>query len=155
MTTEPVTNSQYAFEQQMLADLFRTLNPSNLNNNNNGGSSTQPPPFNLPNPIPQLFEDTGKPFTINFTNGSNTPTPTIVDIVIGTGPLTVVIWTAGGSGPWSSGPSWLGGAPPTSPQEVEILVPVKVTTDGADSAAGLVVAAGATLNIVSGTSFTI
>ncbi|HMG77811.1 MAG TPA: FecR family protein, partial [Xanthobacteraceae bacterium] len=82
VTTEPVTNSQYAFEQQMLADLFRTLNPSNLNNNNNGGSSTQPPPFNLPNPIPQLFEDTGKPFTINFTNGSTTPTPPIIDIVI-------------------------------------------------------------------------
>ena len=41
------------------------------------------------------------------------------------------------------------------PQEVEILNPVKGTTDGADAAAGLVVAAGATLNIVSGTSFTI
>jgi fibronectin-binding autotransporter adhesin len=156
VSVQPVTNSQYAFEQEMLSDLFRTLNPANLNNNNNGGSSTQPPPFELPNPIPQLFEDSGKPFTINFTNAANTPTPTVVDIVVGpTGPLTVVIWTASASGSWSSGPNWLGGEPPTSPQEVEILNPVKVTTDGADSAAGLVVAAGATLNIVSGTSFTI
>ena len=155
VTTEPVTNSQYAFEQQMLADLFRTLNPSNLNNNNNGGSSTQPPPFNLPNPIPQLFEDTGKPFTINFTNGSTTPTPTIIDIVIGTGPLTVVIWTASSPGNWSTGSNWLGGAQPTSPQEVEILVPIKVTADGNDSAAGLVVVTGATVNIISGATLTI
>src|SRR5580704_15230643 len=155
VTTEPVTNSQYAFEQEMLQQLFRTLNPANLNNNNNGGSSSPPPQFEQPNPIPQLFEDSGKTLNINVPNASSTPTPTIVDIVLGTGPLTVVIWVAGGSGPWSSGPSWLGGAPPTSPQEVEILNPVKVTTDGADSAAGLVVAAGAILNIVSGTSFTI
>ncbi len=155
VSTEPATNSQYAFEQEMLQQLFRTLNPANLNGNGNNGSSSPPPPFELPNPIPQLFEDSGKPFTINVPNGSSTPTPTIVDIVVGTGPLTVVIWVAGGNGPWSSGPSWLGGAPPTSPQEVEILNPVKVTTDGADSAAGLVINAGAILNIVSGTSFTI
>jgi fibronectin-binding autotransporter adhesin len=156
VSTEPATNSQYAFEQDMLQQLFRTLNPANLNGNGNNGSSTPPPPFEQPNPIPQLFEDSGKPFTINVPNGSSTPTPTIIDIVTGpTGPLTVVIWIAGGSGPWSSGPSWLGGAPPTSPQEVEILNPVKVTTDGADSAAGLIINAGATLNIVSGTSFTI
>src|SRR3984957_14868997 len=139
VSTEPATNSQYAFEQEMLHQLFLTLNPTNLNGNNNG-SSTTPPPFELPNPIPQLFEPNGQPLTINVPNGSST-TPAIGDI-----------WTAGGSGPWSSGPNWLGGAPPTSPQEVEILKPVKVTTDGPDSAAGLVVAAGATLNIVSGTS---
>ena len=83
MTTEPATNSQYAFEQEMLQQLFRTLNPANLNGNGNNGSSTPPPPFELPNPIPQLFEDSGKPFTINVPNGSNTPTPTIIDIVMG------------------------------------------------------------------------
>src|SRR5580704_7852569 len=155
VTTEPATNSQYAFEQEMLSDLFRTLNPANLNNNNNGGSSTQPPPFALPNPIPQLFEDSGKPFTINGPGSGSSITATINDTVGSSGPLTVVIWIAGGNGPWSSGPSWLGGAPPIVPQEVEILNPVKVTTDGADAAAGLVVNAGAILNIVSGTSFTI
>ena len=157
VSVQPATNSQYAFEQEMLSDLFRTLNPANLNNNNNnGGSSTQPPPFQLPNPIPQLFEDNNKPFTIDVPNGANPNTPTIIDIVVGpTGPLTVVIWTASASGSWSSGPNWLGGLPPTSPEEVEILNPVKVTTDGADSAAGLVINPGATLNIVSGTSFTI
>src|SRR5580704_15009463 len=141
VTTEPATNSQYAFEQEMLSDLFRTLNPANLNNNNNGGSSTQPPPFALPNPIPQLFEDSGKPFTINGPGSGSSITATINDTVGSSGPLTVVIWIAG--------------APPIVPQEVEILTPVKVTTDGADAAAGLVVATGAILNIVSGTSFTI
>jgi hypothetical protein len=159
VTTEPATNSQYAFEQEMLEQLFRTLNPANLNNNNNGGSSTTPPPFQLPNPIPQLFEDSGKPFAINVPNGANPAapaTPTIIDIVVGsTGPLTVVIWEAGGNGPWSSGPSWLGGAPPTSPQEVIIPDGHKVSTDGTDSAAGLEVDGASIVNIVSGTSLTI
>jgi hypothetical protein len=153
--TRPATNLQYAFEQQMLSDLFRTLNPANLNNNNSGGSSTQPPPFELPNPIPQLFEDSGKPFNINLSGSGPTITVTANEPVGSSGPLTIVIWITANSGPWSAGPNWLGGAPPTSPQEVEILNPVKVTTDGADSAAGLVINPGATLNIVSGTSFTI
>jgi fibronectin-binding autotransporter adhesin len=156
VTTEPVTNSQYLREQEFLRDLFRTLNPTNLNGNGNNGSSTPPPPFQLPNPIPQLFEDSGKPFTINFTNGSNTPTPTVVDIVVGpTGPLTVVIWVASSPGKWSTGSNWLGGAQPTSPQEVEILTPIKVTADGNDSAAGLVIVTGATVNIISGATLTI
>ena len=155
VTTEPVTNSQYAFEQEMLQQLFRTLNPANLNNNNNGGSSTTPPPFELPNPIPQLFEDSGKPFTINLSGSTSSISVTVNDTVGSSGPLTIVIWVTANSGPWSAGPNWLGGSPPTSPQEVEILNPVKVTTDGADSAAGLVINPGATLNIVSGTSFTI
>ena len=158
VTTEPVTNSQYAFEQEMLHQLFLTLNPSNLNGNNNNGSSTQPPPFNLPNPIPQLFEDTGKPFTINFTNGSTTPTPTIIDVSGPTGPLTVVIWIANSDGPWSASQNWLGGITPSSPQEV-VIPGHKVTTDGADLAAGLVVnntnSGPGILNIASGTSLTI
>src|ERR1700722_13582979 len=153
--TQPATNSQYAFEQEMLHQLFLTLTP-NLNGNGNNGSSTPPPQFELPNPIPQLFEDTGKPFTINFTNGSNPTTPTIVDIVVGpTGPLTVVIWIVSAPGNWSTGSNWLGGAQPTSPQEVEILIPVKVTADGNDSAAGLVIVSGATVNIISGATLTI
>ena len=154
VTTEPATNSQYAFEQEMLHQLFLTLNPANLNNNNSNGSSTTPPPFELPNPIPQLFEDTGKGFTFNGP-GSNPAGPPPVDFPLGGGgPLNVVIWIAGGSGFWSGGQFWLGGAPPSSPQEV-IIPNYKVTTDGADSAAGLVVDADGILNIVSGTSFTI
>ena len=153
VSTEPVTNSQYAFEQEMLGALASTLN--SLNNNSNG-SSTTPPPFELPNPIPQLFEDNGKPFTINFPDGSNPTTPTTIDFTPGpTGPLTVVIWIASSPGVWSRGSNWLGGEQPTSPQEVEILTPIKVTADGNDSAAGLVIVSGATVNIVSGATLTI
>jgi len=164
VTTEPATNSQYAFEQEMLQQLFLTLNPANLNGNGNNGSSTTPPPFALPNPIPQLFEDSGKPFTINYTpGGSNPGGTTTYDFVTGptepTGPPTVVIWTANNNGPWNVGPDWLGGDQPSSPQEV-IIPAYKVTTVGADSAAGLVVqnnpnSPTGVLNIVSGTSFTI
>ena len=152
VSTEPATNSQYAFEQEMLHQLFLTLNPTNLNGNNNG-SSTTPPPFELPNPIPQLFEDSGKIFNVNGP-GSTPAGPPPVDVPPGSGPLTVVIWIASGDGSWSSGPAWLGGGPPSSPQEV-IIPNYKVTTDGANSAAGLVVGATGILNIVSGTSFTI
>ena len=67
----------------------------------------------------------------------------------------MVIWEAGGNGPWSSGPSWLGGSPPTSPEEVIIPDGHKVSTDGADSAAGLEVDGASIVNIVSGTSLTI
>ena len=157
VSTEPVTNAQYAFEQDLLQQLFQTLNPNAQNNNGNNGSSTPPPQFELLNPIPQLLENGDT--KINFNDPSdnlrgNTGT-TPADVILSSGPLTVVIWIAGGNGSWSTGPFWLGGSPPTSPQEVEILNPVKVTTDGVDSAAGLVLATGAILNIVSGTSFTI
>ncbi len=139
----------------MLHQLFLTLTPANLGNGNNG-SSTTPPPFELPNPIPQLFEDNGKTFNINFPDGSNPASPTTYDIVTGpTGPLTVVIWIASSPGAWSRGSNWLGGEQPTSPQEVEILTPIKVTADGNDSAAGLVIVSGATVNIVSGATLTI
>jgi hypothetical protein len=73
----------------------------------------------------------------------------------------VVIWIANGNGLWGSGPSWLGASTPSSPQEV-VIPDYKVTTDGTDSAAGLVVEIDPSnpnnpgiLNIVSGTSFTI
>ena len=160
VTTEPVTNSQYAFEQEMLGALASSL--TSHNNNNNGGSSTTPPPFELPNPIPQLFEDSDKHLIIDVPNGPNPSapaTPTFIDIVVGptgpTGPLTVVIWEAGGNGPWSSGPSWLGGSPPNSPEEVIIPDGHKVSTDGANSAAGLEVDGASIVNIVSDTSLTI
>ncbi len=153
VSTEPVTNSQYAFEQDMLHQLFLTLNPTTLNGNN--GSSTTPPPFELPNPIPQLFEDKSSPFTINVPGSGSSITVTIDDTIGSSGPLTVVIWIAGGNGPWSAGPSWLGGAPPTSPQEVEISEPGQGDDRRRRLAAGLVINAGAFLNIVSGTSFTI
>jgi archaellum component FlaF (FlaF/FlaG flagellin family) len=156
VSTEPATNSQFAFEQEMLHQLFLTLNPANLNGNGNNGSSTTPPPFELPNPIPQLFEDNGKTFNINFPDGSSPTTPTTIDFTPGpTGPLTVVIWIASSPGVWSRGSNWLGGEQPTSPQEVEILTPIKVTADGNDSAAGLVIVSGATVNIVSGATLTI
>src|SRR3984885_9877611 len=99
VTTEPATNSQYAFEQEMLQQLFLTLNPLNHPNGNNG-SSTPPPPFELPNPIPQLFPGNGNPIPINVPNGTNPTTPTIIDITGPTGPLTVVIWIVSAPGKW-------------------------------------------------------
>ena len=157
VSTEPATNSQYAFEQEMLHQLFLTLNPLNQPNGNNG-SSTTPPPFELPNPIPQLLENGNTNINLNGTSGNLNGTGSTPDTIPSTGPLTVVIWIANGSGLWNSGQFWLGGSPPSSPQEVIIPdhhVLTKVTTVGADSAAGLEVDNNSVLNIVSGTSFTI
>src|SRR5580692_1544256 len=81
VSVQPATDSQYAFEQQMLSDLFRTLNPLNQPNGNNG-SSTTPPPFELPNPIPQLFEDKPGPYTINIPGSGSSTTATIIDITV-------------------------------------------------------------------------
>ena len=157
VSTEPATNSQYAFEQEMLHQLFLTLNPLNQPNGNNG-SSTTPPPFELPNPIPQLLENGNTNINLNGTSGNLNGTGSTPDTIPSTGPLTVVIWIANGDGPWSANQNWLGGAAPSSPQEV-IIPGHKITTDGANSAAGLVVNnttnGPGILNIVSGTTFTI
>ena len=56
VSTEPVTNVQFAFQTRILRDLADTLNLANPNNNGNNGSST-PEFFQLPNPSPQLHED--------------------------------------------------------------------------------------------------
>jgi hypothetical protein len=147
VTTEPVTNSQYAFEQDILQQLFQTLNPSGLNRPGNNGSSTTPPPFELPNPIPQLFEDSGKPFTINAPGSGSTITVTILDTVGSSGLPTVVIWT-GGVGPWL-GPTWTPSGPPQSFQEV-IVHSGKPTLSSTAAANGLEVDAGAIVNIANG-----
>jgi hypothetical protein len=155
VTTEPVTNSQYAFEQDILQQLFQTLNPANLNRNGNNGSSTTPPPFELPNPIPQLFEDNGKPFTINGPGSGPTITVTVTDTVGSTVSLAVVIWT-GGSGNFDQAPIWDTGLVPSGPISViKIPNPVTVKVTDPHSANGLQFVAGATLEIVSGGSFTI
>ena len=157
VSTEPATNSQYAFEQEMLHQLFLTLNPLNQPNGNNG-SSTTPPPFELPNPIPQLLENGNTNINLNGTSGNLNGTGSTPDTIPSTGPLTVVIWIANSSGLWNSSQFWLGGSAPSSPQEVIIPdhhVLTKVTTVGANSAAGLEVDNNSVLNIVSGTSFTI
>ena len=156
VTTEPVTNSQYAFEQEMLQQLFRTLNPANLNNNNNGGSSTTPPPFELPNPIPQLFEDTGKPLIINFPNGPNYAHPDHhrhrgwADRAADRGHLDRR-WQR----PLEQRPKLARRLPADVARGSRSFPTVKVSTDGADSAAGLEVDGGSIVNIVSGTSLTI
>ena len=118
VSTEPATNSQYAFEQEMLHQLFLTLNPLNQPNGNNG-SSTTPPPFELPNPIPQLFENGNTNYQPEWDERQSERHGIDSDTMPSTGPLTVVIWIASGSGPWSSGQ--IGSAAPrrSSPQEVD------------------------------------
>ena len=93
VTTQPMTAAQLTFEQQIIQQVFQTLNLINNPNpqtNPNGGSGTQPPEQN--NILQQLLHENGSPFNINTipavaaavqrrqetapANGQNLPTPT-------------------------------------------------------------------------------
>ena len=59
-------------------------------------------------------------------------------------------WTSPVSGTWETATNWNDLSTPTAPQYVNIAQPVKVTVQGSESAYGLRIGAGATLNIASG-----
>ncbi len=78
VTTQPMTNSQLGFEQQIIQQVFQVLNSGNNPNPQSTpsapGSST--PPDELHN-LPQLLhDDNGTPLTINVQTGDGTITGT-------------------------------------------------------------------------------
>ena len=160
VTTEPVTNAQYAFEQDLLQQLAQTLNLGNQQNNGNNGSST-PPPQELPNPSPELQEAPPTPIKINDVTGGpggsagSSPTeifgspPPIIP------PSNVAIWSSSSSGDWDTAPDWNIKSVPGEPKFVEILSQVTVTISAPESASGLELAAAAVLIIIAGGSLTI
>src|SRR3984957_17531075 len=70
-------------------------------------------------------------------------------------PTPTVQWISATSGNWETAASWSDDNVPGSGNMVQILLPVSVTMSGSESAAGLVVGNGATLEIVAGGSLTV
>jgi hypothetical protein len=153
--TEAINDAQVIFEQQILADLFRTLNPLNQQNNNGNSGSSTPPAPELFNPIPQLLQQPpGTPINYNVpgnNGGPSTPVTATVTPAGPSGPTTTVFWV-GGSGNWDTALDWSDQIAPTIFSVVEILNPVTVTVSDAHTADGLVLGAGANLDIVAGGS---
>ena len=159
VTTQPMTAANYAIEQALVPALVQILNNiNNLSPNpqsgpNNPGSST-PPMFELIN-LQQYLQQNGNTQTVNIqTGGSNSNTQNEVSATFtftpGIPATSVVTWTSPVSGTWETATNWNDLSSPTAPQYVSINQPVKVTVQGSESAYGLRIGAGATLNIASG-----
>ena len=91
------------------------------------------------------------PASFTETN-TNSVTPPLPVIPIST---TVVEWAGSSGGNWDTAPGWSDGIVPGAASTVEILLPVTVALSDAEAAGNLVVASGATLDIVTGGSLTI
>src|ERR1700728_313585 len=158
VTTAPLTNSQYGFEQQIIQQVFQVLNSStNPQSTPSAPGSSTPPPPPL-GPLQQLIrENGGSQFSINVQNGGSGGSGS-ADVDQGVIPSTV-IWTSSNSGTWPTPISWNDGSAPLAVQIVKIpdpdpTNPVTVTLVDSAAASGLVLGAGAVSNIAGGT-FTI
>ena len=166
VSTAPMTNSQLGFEQQIIQQVFGVLNSINNPNPNpqstpgTPGSGTPP---NQLNELPHLLqENSGQPFAVNIplpgpsgtsvsgTVTINTTTQQQQAITQNNNPTSTVSWTSTTGGDWNDPANWSDALAPTGSQNVDITLPVKVTIDGAEEAASLVIGAGGILNIIAG-----
>ena len=166
VTTQPMTNAQLAFEQQIIQQVFQTLNLINNPNpqtNPNGGSSTQPSQQN--NNLEQLIHEEGSPFNVNNnsqgTNGTGTGTQFDVGAIFNF-PTGVVYWEPLASGLWFNTANWSDLYVPLYWQTViinpmlnNVPVPATITVDHDGSATNLLIGPAAILDIVSGGSLTV
>jgi len=71
------------------------------------------------------------------------------------GATATVQWVSLSGGNWETAPSWSDGIVPGTGNTVQILTPVTITLNSAESVSGLIIIAGATLEIVVGGALTI
>ncbi len=154
ISVEPLSISQMQFEQQITHELFELLSPSPPTPNSSNGSST-PQPFIQPNPNPQQYDNNGMPLYVFAPplGGPISSGPPVIQPGAG-GPTAVVVWL-GGSGNWDTATGWSDGYVASSISLVEIFAPVTVTVSDGESAGGLHVGVGATVDIVNGGTLTI
>ena len=153
VSVQPITGSQYAVEQEILQQLFQTLNPLNAPNGNNSNGSSSPPPPQAPAQPP--IDNSAPPPNIHATDpgpGIGGPGTTTTVTIGSTGPTPIVYFINPNGGSWDSASYWSDGYVATSYSIVEILIPVTVIVTGAESANALVLGAGAVLEIGSGAS---
>jgi hypothetical protein len=163
VSTEPMTNSQLGFEQQIIQQVFQVLNGINNPNPNpqstpgTPGSGTPP---NQLNELPHLLQEGAGPqyaFNIPLPGAPNTNVPGTVTFsppaqqnTQNNNPTATVSWVSTTGGDWNNPANWSDALPPTGAQNVDITLPVKVTINDMEEAASLVIGAGGTLNIIAG-----
>ncbi len=166
VTTQPMTATQLQFEQQIVQEVFQTLNlinnPNPHSNPGSGGSGGQ----NQQNgPAQQLLKENGGIFNVNAP-GENNGGSGSGQGTSGNGqnqPTTTAYWISAGDGNWSNALAWSDSWAPLSWQILIINQPVTVTIDSASAdsgpapteAADLLIGLGATLAIIGGGSLTV
>ncbi len=169
VTTQPMTAAQLQYEQQIVQEVFQTLNLINNPNpqtNPNGGSSTPPPQQNNNNDLQQLLNEKGSPFDINTGDNGNGSGTTTTQTGTGSGPnpaTPTAYWLYSSSGNWSNPLDWSDSWAPLAWQTIIITQPATVTIDSATGDSGptataalnLLVGLDAALDIVSGGSLTV
>ena len=156
VSTMPMSNSQVAFGQELIQQVFQTLNLINNPNPQTNGTNGSSTPEQLNSPLfPQLIHDQGTiPLDLNGSGGgSSSGTPLTVTLDIITPPplaaTNIFIWTSPASGTFQTAPDWNTGAVPAASDTVEINNPlVTVTIDQVETVNNLMLVAGAVLNIV-------
>ena len=131
------SNQLAQIENTIATPITVTINVAggSINNNNNNSNNSN-------NQI-QLLQNSG-PVIGNVTPQQVTPTET-----------SAVQWIGTTGDNWDTAAAWSDSLVPTAQQTVEILLPVSITVSNVVATGGLVIGAGATLDVVTGGSFTI
>jgi hypothetical protein len=166
VSVAPVTNSQFAVEQDILQQLFQAVTPvqQQQQQQTTPGNSTPPPPN--PNPIIQLLQNGNSTTTVASSGGGTTaapPPPIILTVTVNPPPppqitptaTQNVSWIGGSSGNWNVANNWSDDVVPTSFSAIEILTAATIFVTDSETANGLTVGPGATLDLVSGGSVTL
>jgi len=142
ITTQPLTASQLQFEQQIVQQVFQTLNqlnnPNPQSNPSNGSGTPQSPE---PNTLQQLLQEKSSPFNTNNTNtngdnnGSGSTTQNGSNQAQSQ-PTKEATWLYGSGGNWADPLDWSDGWAPFSWQTIEILQPVTVIIDSPNADSG-------------------
>jgi hypothetical protein len=149
----PGTEHANAQPQSNPGSTGSTTSPSILNteNGDSGVQVTQLLQNETPAAVTTLNTNIGvNNVTANVIETNSLSQPPVVPVS-----TTVVEWTVSSGGNWDSAPGWSDGIVPGVANTVEILLPVTVALSDAEAAGNLVVASGATLDIVTGGSLTV
>ena len=167
VTTQPMTNSQLGFEQQIIQQVFQVLNSgTNANPQSNPGTpGSSTPPDELHN-LPQLLQNnSGNTFTFNLPNGGNGQTTVTVTVNgssnnntnnnPGNQPNGTFIWTSSSDGNWDQGGDWNNGTSPGGANNVDVPLPIVVTVNDNEAAGLLTIGPGAIVDVGTGGALTI
>jgi len=158
VTTQPMTNSQFGFEQQIIDQLFQILNSGTVPQSTPGVPGSSTPPNDMPHLLQLLQNDNGNTYTFNIANGGYGQTTVTATINGGGAPpnnpgpqntSNIFIWTAG-NGDWTT-PTWSQPGVPNAPADTVKVLSGPLAYDANYTIGSLYVAPGVTLDVTGGT----